>query len=72
MSLRWGAIPHVPFAVGFVSSFPTAHTYLYLIFPEGVATPWASPSLLACSSMVGQSAVNRPVVGSIPTSPAIG
>nr|DAS60358.1 MAG TPA: hypothetical protein [Caudoviricetes sp.] len=27
------------FAVGFVSSFPTAHTYLYLIFQGGVATP---------------------------------
>nr|DAZ69825.1 MAG TPA: hypothetical protein [Caudoviricetes sp.] len=30
MSLRRGAIPHMSFAVGFVSSFPTAHTNLYL------------------------------------------
>ena len=39
-------------------------------FPQGVLMTQRSQLLLACSSVVEQSAVNRLVVGSIPTLPA--
>lgn len=36
-----------------------------------VQFPVVTPNILACSSAAEQTAVNRPVVGSIPTVPAI-
>ena len=35
-----------------------------------VQFPVVTPNILACSSAAEQTAVNRPVVGSIPTMPA--